>query len=144
MGARGVRVNAVAPTYINTPLTAFGIKDNPEMYKGWIGMTPMDRVGEPDEIGLGRPVPGVRRGQPDDRHDRARRRRLYLLVAAAQASSRAKYWSRSWRIVAMIPWMRDRCSRIAAAALGGSCASIAARIALWSSSALCAPKARLR
>ena len=49
-GARGVRVNAVAPTYIETPLTTFGIKENPEMYKVWLEMTPMGRVGQPDEI----------------------------------------------------------------------------------------------
>jgi NAD(P)-dependent dehydrogenase (short-subunit alcohol dehydrogenase family) len=49
-GARGVRVNAVAPTYIETPLTTFGIKENPEMYKVWLDMTPMARVGQPDEI----------------------------------------------------------------------------------------------
>jgi NAD(P)-dependent dehydrogenase (short-subunit alcohol dehydrogenase family) len=49
-GARGVRVNAVAPTYIETPLTAFGIKENPEMYKVWLDMTPMGRVGQPHEI----------------------------------------------------------------------------------------------
>ena len=49
-GARGVRVNAVAPTYIETPLTAFGIKENPEMYKAWLDMTPMGRVGQPHEI----------------------------------------------------------------------------------------------
>jgi NAD(P)-dependent dehydrogenase (short-subunit alcohol dehydrogenase family) len=49
-GARGVRVNAVAPTYIETPLTTFGIKENPQMYKTWLEMTPMGRVGQPDEI----------------------------------------------------------------------------------------------
>ncbi len=49
-GARGVRVNAVAPTYIETPLTSFGINENPEMYKVWLEMTPMGRVGQPDEI----------------------------------------------------------------------------------------------
>jgi NAD(P)-dependent dehydrogenase (short-subunit alcohol dehydrogenase family) len=48
--ARGVRVNAVAPTYIETPLTSFGIQENPEMYKTWLDMTPMGRVGQPDEI----------------------------------------------------------------------------------------------
>ena len=49
-GTRGVRVNAVAPTYIETPLTAFGIRENPEMYKTWLEMTPMARVGQPEEI----------------------------------------------------------------------------------------------
>ena len=49
-GARGVRVNAVAPTYVETPLTVFGMKENPEMYATWLEMTPMGRVGQPDEI----------------------------------------------------------------------------------------------
>ena len=48
-GARGVRVNAVAPTYINTPLNAF-VKDSPKMYDAWIGGTPMGRMGEVEEI----------------------------------------------------------------------------------------------
>jgi NAD(P)-dependent dehydrogenase (short-subunit alcohol dehydrogenase family) len=48
-GARGVRVNAVAPTYIATPLNAF-VKSNPQMYDAWIGGTPMGRMGEVDEI----------------------------------------------------------------------------------------------
>ena len=47
--SRGVRVNAVAPTYINTPLTAFA-KTNTAMYDTWIDSTPMARLGEPDEI----------------------------------------------------------------------------------------------
>jgi NAD(P)-dependent dehydrogenase (short-subunit alcohol dehydrogenase family) len=49
-GQRGVRVNAVAPTYIETPLTTFGIQESPDMYKTWLDMTPMARVGQPDEI----------------------------------------------------------------------------------------------
>jgi NAD(P)-dependent dehydrogenase (short-subunit alcohol dehydrogenase family) len=48
-GLRGVRVNAVAPTYINTPLNAF-VFDKPEMYEAWIGGTPMGRMGEVSEI----------------------------------------------------------------------------------------------
>jgi NAD(P)-dependent dehydrogenase (short-subunit alcohol dehydrogenase family) len=46
---RGVRVNAVAPTYINTPLNAF-VFEKPEMHAAWIGGTPMQRMGEVDEI----------------------------------------------------------------------------------------------
>ncbi len=48
-GARGVRVNAVAPTYIATPLNEF-VKSNPAMYDAWIGGTPMARLGEVEEI----------------------------------------------------------------------------------------------
>lgn len=48
-GARGVRVNAVAPTYIETPLTLFGA-ENKEMLKVWLEMTPMGRMGQPEEI----------------------------------------------------------------------------------------------
>jgi NAD(P)-dependent dehydrogenase (short-subunit alcohol dehydrogenase family) len=47
--ARGVRVNAVAPTYLETPLNAF-VKNNPQMYNAWIGGTPMARLGEVDEV----------------------------------------------------------------------------------------------
>jgi NAD(P)-dependent dehydrogenase (short-subunit alcohol dehydrogenase family) len=47
--ARGVRVNAVAPTYIETPMTKGGM-DNPEWYAQWLEMTPMHRVGQPPEI----------------------------------------------------------------------------------------------
>lgn len=49
-GDRGVRVNAIAPTYIETPLNKFGMTQAPEMYKTWLEMTPMKRVGQPDEI----------------------------------------------------------------------------------------------
>jgi NAD(P)-dependent dehydrogenase (short-subunit alcohol dehydrogenase family) len=46
---RGVRVNAVAPTYIATPLNAFADKEG-EMYRRWIDGTPMARLGEPEEV----------------------------------------------------------------------------------------------
>src|SRR5262245_36976344 len=48
-GARGVRVNAVAPTYVETPLNAF-VKSNPKMWDAWIGGTPMGRLGQVEEI----------------------------------------------------------------------------------------------
>ena len=46
---RGVRVNAVAPTYIRTPLNAFADQTG-EMYRRWIDGTPMGRLGEPEEV----------------------------------------------------------------------------------------------
>lgn len=46
---RGVRVNAVAPTYINTPLNAFADRQG-EMYRRWVDGTPMGRLGEPEEV----------------------------------------------------------------------------------------------
>ena len=46
---RGVRVNAVAPTYIATPLNAFADRKAP-MFKRWIDSTPMARLGEPEEV----------------------------------------------------------------------------------------------
>ena len=47
--ARGVRVNAVAPTYINTPLNSFA-KSKPETYERWLDGTPMGRMGEVEEV----------------------------------------------------------------------------------------------
>jgi NAD(P)-dependent dehydrogenase (short-subunit alcohol dehydrogenase family) len=47
--SRGVRVNAVAPTYINTPLNKF-VESQPDMYAAWLGGTPMGRMGEPEEV----------------------------------------------------------------------------------------------
>jgi NAD(P)-dependent dehydrogenase (short-subunit alcohol dehydrogenase family) len=46
---RGVRVNAVAPTYIETEMTRRGMT-NPEWHAVWLEMTPMHRVGQPPEI----------------------------------------------------------------------------------------------
>jgi NAD(P)-dependent dehydrogenase (short-subunit alcohol dehydrogenase family) len=46
---RGVRVNAVAPTYIRTPINAFADPESP-MVRRWIDSTPMARLGEPEEV----------------------------------------------------------------------------------------------
>ncbi len=46
---RNVRVNAVAPTYIETDLTRQVAMD-PKIREHWIGGTPMGRMGQPSEI----------------------------------------------------------------------------------------------
>ena len=46
---RGVRVNAVAPTYIDTPLNKF-VQQKPEMLNAWLDGTPMHRLGTCEEI----------------------------------------------------------------------------------------------
>lgn len=46
---RGVRINSVAPTYIETPMTKVNAT-KPELFDTWLGMTPMNRMGEPREI----------------------------------------------------------------------------------------------
>ena len=46
---RGVRVNAVAPTYIDTPLNQF-VKSNKEMFNAWLDGTPQGRLGTCEEV----------------------------------------------------------------------------------------------
>lgn len=45
----GVRVNAIGPGVIETPLTA-PIKNNPDWYKAYATKTPMNRWGQPSEM----------------------------------------------------------------------------------------------
>lgn len=48
--ARGVRVNAIAPGYVATPLTKKGMETE-EWRKVWLETIPMGRLAEPEEIG---------------------------------------------------------------------------------------------
>lgn len=47
--SRGVRVNAVAPTYIDTELNAI-VHNDKAMWDAWVGGTPMGRLGRIDEV----------------------------------------------------------------------------------------------
>lgn len=49
LATSNIRVNAIAPGYIETEMTAGGLA-NPEWAPTWRSMTPMDRVGQPEEI----------------------------------------------------------------------------------------------
>ncbi|WP_151960984.1 SDR family NAD(P)-dependent oxidoreductase [Acinetobacter bereziniae] len=46
---RGVRVNAVAPTYIETPLLQH-LEHQEDLFQQWLEMTPAKRMGQPHEI----------------------------------------------------------------------------------------------
>jgi NAD(P)-dependent dehydrogenase (short-subunit alcohol dehydrogenase family) len=47
---RGVRINTIAPGYVITPMTSYGIDQDPEMAAKWQELTPMGRFGQPEEI----------------------------------------------------------------------------------------------
>ncbi|MEY8141198.1 SDR family NAD(P)-dependent oxidoreductase [Falsihalocynthiibacter sp. CO-5D18] len=46
---RGVRVNAVAPTYIETAMNTY-VYDDADLLRHWVGGTPQGRMGRPDEV----------------------------------------------------------------------------------------------
>jgi 3-oxoacyl-[acyl-carrier protein] reductase len=49
LGSRGIRVNAIAPGFVQTPLTAL-IKLVPEVERGFVHNTPLGRAGQPEDI----------------------------------------------------------------------------------------------
>ena len=51
LGPRRITANTVAPGAIATDFSGGMVRDNPEMNKTIAGMTPLGRVGQPDDIG---------------------------------------------------------------------------------------------
>jgi NAD(P)-dependent dehydrogenase (short-subunit alcohol dehydrogenase family) len=50
LGAHGIRVNALAPGVVRTPLAAM-LTENPELAAGYLRLTPLGRFGETEDIG---------------------------------------------------------------------------------------------
>ncbi|GAF47729.1 SDR family NAD(P)-dependent oxidoreductase [Rhodococcus wratislaviensis] len=51
LGARGIRINAVAPGPSATDFNGGAMRDDPELRSNLAAQTALGRVGEPDEIG---------------------------------------------------------------------------------------------
>jgi len=49
---RGIRVNAVCPSYTNTDMVQRMLERNPGLREALVNASPMKRMGEPEEIGL--------------------------------------------------------------------------------------------
>jgi NAD(P)-dependent dehydrogenase (short-subunit alcohol dehydrogenase family) len=50
-GRQGIRINAVCPGPIRTPMMARGLKERPDLEERYARAEPLKRLGEPEEIG---------------------------------------------------------------------------------------------
>jgi NAD(P)-dependent dehydrogenase (short-subunit alcohol dehydrogenase family) len=48
--AQGIRINAVCPGMVNTPMAAFVTNYDPEIVRRMVAQEPIGRFGEPEEI----------------------------------------------------------------------------------------------
>jgi NAD(P)-dependent dehydrogenase (short-subunit alcohol dehydrogenase family) len=51
LGPRGINMNVIAPSAIETDFGGGGVRDNPELNKMFAGLPAMGRVGLPDDVG---------------------------------------------------------------------------------------------
>jgi len=51
LSPKGIRINAIAPGFITTPMTAKAFSDDPARLNKAMGRTPMGKLGEPADIG---------------------------------------------------------------------------------------------
>lgn len=51
LSGKGIRVNCIAPGFIETPMTAKALNDDPPRKAKAIGRTPMGKMGKPSDIG---------------------------------------------------------------------------------------------
>ncbi len=51
LSGRGIRVNCIAPGFIETPMTAKALNDDPVRKGKALGRTPMGKMGKPSDIG---------------------------------------------------------------------------------------------
>ncbi|MEP7324103.1 MAG: SDR family oxidoreductase, partial [Saprospiraceae bacterium] len=51
LSGRGIRINCIAPGFIETPMTAKALNDDPVRKGKAMGRTPMGKMGQPSDIG---------------------------------------------------------------------------------------------
>ena len=92
LGPYNINVNAVAPGYIATPMTAATaerVGSTPEEHQELVAeRTPLRRVGQPEEVAVGDRLPGQRRGLLRQRPDPVRQRRRPLAAPATTSTTR--------------------------------------------------------
>jgi NAD(P)-dependent dehydrogenase (short-subunit alcohol dehydrogenase family) len=50
LGPHNIRVNAVAPSFLNTPFNTKIVAQNPALSEGFRNITPLDRIGTPEDV----------------------------------------------------------------------------------------------